>query len=212
MERDYGLNSVSLAGEGYSFYHMYCEYEQYSAEQHKVMCASCNGEVSYEPHTWSFTQDTSLWHDRTCTVCGYTDEQTHAFTYVSNNSTTHKRICNDCGFYTLHAHTLSYSTNAMTHRQTCSVCGYLSPTDPHNFQYSYDTTKHWRKCRLCDYTTTKTLHTFDASGDCTVCPYSKGMIIMEEPELPQDAPEVPTDDFIVLCVEPKEEFWESVQR
>ena len=100
----------------------------------------------------------------------------------------------------------------MTHRQTCSVCGYLSPTEPHNFQYSYDTTKHWRKCRLCDYTTTKTLHTFDADGDCTVCPYSKGLIIMKDPDLPQDVPEVPTDGFIVLCVEPKEEFWESAQR
>ena len=193
---------------GYVFLHIYSEYG-HNATQHWTQCASCQGyKTDYEPHTFgNYVSISASSHAKICTACGYqTNVQSHTFTYTPDLVGRHAKSCATCGYSAteLHTYSTAYSYTTTQHWQTCTRCGTESTRTSHTLSFNHSTTQHWQACGTCGYTARAFAHTYNTYGVCTVCGYRRTAKTTEEPDLP-------TDDFIVLCVEPKEEFWELVQ-
>jgi len=205
MERSTGYTIEELALQGYKFAHLYSEYD-HNATHHWTQCASCGSNRSAnEPHQFEDQTISSVRHKHICVECGYYVTQTHTYEYESVSETKHKGTCTACGYTVTRSHNLSYNKNLAGHWQTCSLCEYTSDPDLHSFDYTYNLTQHWEVCEICEFAKAKSAHTYNIYGVCTVCGY-RGTIRNS------DAPDLPIDDFVVLCVDFKEELWENVQR
>lgn len=196
--------------EGYTRLRLCYTYDpDASVTHHTYSCTECNISVT-EEHSIICERYTTTQHTKYCTVCGYTFRETHVYTYVSDSEAMHTKTCTDCGREVTQNHTLTYKYNRSGHWQVCLVCNdYTTETVLHTTDYEYTATQHWVVCADgCGYTGLASDHTYSVYGRCTVCGYieSTGTLDSEEPTETQDA------DFVVLCIEPKEEFGECLQR
>ena len=195
---------------GYTYLRLCYTYDpDASSTYHTYSCSACGITDEEEPHTFgNYVSISASSHAKICTACGYqTNVQSHTFTYTPDLVGRHAKSCATCGYSAteLHTYSTAYSYTTTQHWQTCTRCGTESTRTSHTLSFNYSTTQHWQACGTCGYTARAFAHTYNTYGVCTVCGYRRTAKTTEEPDLP-------TDDFIVLCVEPKEEFWESIQR
>jgi len=163
-------------------------YGQYTANQHKYYCSTCNYTQSYSNHSWSTgawvnvgTSGTCRKRTITCTTsgCGYSYTETqenHSMRFSNHSTTQHKYHCSNCTYVaSYHNHGWgSWSNNGTTHSRTCSTTG-CGASQSHNQSWGswYNNgTNHRRDCSASGCSLFQTLsHTWGAwfTSTTTLC-------------------------------------------
>ena len=144
--------------------------------------ATCGHDVKADEakHTfgaWTVVSETT--EERSCTVCGYKEEQKHTHTYAtawSHDETNHWHACTGCTEKNdVEAHKFGAWTvvSGEKEERTCSTCGYKEEKNHvHTFADAWesDAVNHWHESTCGhDVKGSEAAHTPDANGFCTVC-------------------------------------------